>query len=66
MHARVFDRAGSVGRSHIAPDRVAFRLHDAVGIPDQYSVGARWLAVAASIRNRQMQRRMPPGPARAT
>ena len=32
-------RAGSVGRSHIAPDRVAFRLHDAVGIPDQYSVG---------------------------
>jgi hypothetical protein len=44
VHARVFDRAGSVERSRIALDRVAFRLHDDVGIPDQYSVAAEWLA----------------------
>jgi hypothetical protein len=49
-HARVFDHAGSGGRSHNAPVRVAFRENEHVGTRDYQVFAAPWLAYVLPCR----------------
>src|SRR3954468_23351660 len=45
-HARVLDHAGSGGRSHNAPVRIAFHDSEHVGTRDYLVFAAQWLAYA--------------------
>jgi len=49
-HARVFDHAGSDGRSHSAPVHIAFRETDNVGTRNFQAFAAPWLAYALPCR----------------
>lgn len=49
-HARVFDYAGSYGDSLSASVRMAFRVNDRVGTPDQFTYAAQWLACSLPCR----------------